>query len=334
MHFNTDRLSRSWLARGCGVRFPWSIRGFWNPSVFRNPALILLTLALALQGRAADQAPSTGSAPQADAAKSTVEGGQTEAFTPSAEFQEWIRGLVRAQLPDRYEKKKNWGHTARALDGLSIKLEDGKLKTHRRYKQANDGTWQMYRVDLVDPDEKFDIQIANLRALDDGRVGMQITAVASVKAFGRQAQWEKGLQLYSVSAEADARVRLTAETEVATQLDPTKLPPDVHLKPEVTAAKLEILEFKLRRISDLDGPLVRALSRTVRKELEDKLAEDNAKIVAKLNRAIDKKEERLKLSAGDLGKLKWSDLEKAVAARPLAPKSSVPAGAESRPAGE
>jgi hypothetical protein len=40
----------------------------------------------------------------------------------------------------------------------------------------------------------------------------------------------------------------------------------------------------------------------VRKELEDKLADDNAKLVAKLNKAIDKREEKLKLSAGDLGK--------------------------------
>jgi hypothetical protein len=283
--------------------------------VLRQLAPILLTLALALQGRG-EETPPAGSAPHADEAKSAVETEATEAFTPSAEFQEWIRGLVQAQLPDHYEKKKNWGHTAPAVRGLSIQLDGGKLKTRRKYKEVNDGTWQMYRAQLIDPDEKFDIRIANLRTLDDGRVGMQITAVASLKALGRQVLWEKGVQIYSLSAEADARVRLTAETAVATQLDPTKLPPDVYLKPEVTAAKLEILEFKLRRISDLDGPLVRALSKTVRKELEDKLTDDNAKIVARLNRAIDKKEDRLKLSAGDLAKLKWSDLEKAVAERP------------------
>jgi hypothetical protein len=293
--------------------------------VLRIPALILLTLALALQGRAAEDAAPQGSAPQADAEKSTVDGGAAEAFTPSPEFQEWIRGLVRAQLPDHYEKKKNWGHKAPAVRGLSIQLDDGRLKTRRKYKDVNDGTWQMYRVDLIDPDEKFDIHIANLRSLDDGRVGMQITAVASVKAMGRQVLWEKGLQLYSLSAEADARVRLTAETAVATQLDPTKLPPDVYLKPEVTAAKLEILEFKLRRISDLDGPLVRALSKTVRKELEDKLAADNAKIVAKLNKAIDKKEDRLKLSAADLVKLNWEK---------FSGPQNAPAAAESRPVGE
>ena len=278
--------------------------------MLRSQATIVLTLAAALQGLAG---------------RALADETQPEAFTPSPEFQEWMCGLVRAQLPDHYEKKKNWGHQARALDGLSIQLDDGKLKTHRKYKQANDGSWQMYRVDLVDPEEKFDIRVANLRSLEDGRVGMQITAVASVKASGRQALWEQGVQIYSVSAEADARVRLIAETAVATQLDPTKFPPDVYLKPEVTAAKFEILEFKLRRISDLDGPLVRALSRTVRKELEDKLAEDNAKLVAKLNKAIDKQEKKLKLSAADLVKLQWDK---------LSGPQDAPAAAESRPAGE
>ena len=278
--------------------------------MLRTQAIIVLTLAAALQGLAA---------------RCVADDELAEPFTPSAEFQDWMCGLVRAQLPDHYEKKKNWGHQARALDGLSIQFDDGRLKTHRKYKQANDGSWQMYRVNLVDPAEKFDIRVANLRSLDDGRVGMQITAVASVKASGRQALWEKGVQIYSISAEADARVRLTAETAVATQLDPTKLPPDVYLKPEVTAAKFEILEFKLRRISDLHGPLVRSLSHTVRKELEDKLAEDNAKLVAKLNKAIDKQERKLRLSAADLVKFNWDKFS--------APPST-PAAARSRPAGE
>jgi hypothetical protein len=296
--------------------------------VLRIQAIIVLTLAAALQGLAwpaLASEPPPGRAPQADAAKSTAVLGEAEPFTPSPEFQQWMAALVREHLPDHYEKKKNWGHTSRALGGLSVQLDEGRLKTRRNYKQANDGTWQMYRVDLVDPEENFDIRVANLRSLDDGRVGMQITAVASVKASGRQALWEKGVQLYSLSAEADARVRLVAETAVATQLDPTKFPPDVYLKPEVTAAKLEILEFKLRRISDLHGPVVRSLSHTVREELEDKLAEDNAKIVAKLNKAIDKQEKKLKLSAADLVKLKWDKF--------TAP-ASAPVAAESRPAGE
>jgi hypothetical protein len=231
-----------------------------------------------------------------------------DSFTPSPEFQEWITNLVRQQLPENYEKRKNWGHTAKAFDGVSVKIEDGKLETHRKYKEANDGKWQQYRVTLKDPEEKFDIKVANIRRLAEGNVGLEITVVASLEVFGRQSLWQHGVQLYSLSAEADARVRLWAKAEVATHMDLTRFPPDVSLDPEITAAKLEIPDFHMRRIGELHGPLVRSLSHAIREALEDKLAEDNEKLVAKLNRAIDKQEKKLKLSLADVMKSKWSGL--------------------------
>src|SRR5262245_9514089 len=60
-----------------------------------------------------------------------------DSFTPSPEFQQWITNLVRQQLPENYEKRKNWGHTAKAFDGVSVKIEDGRLETRRKYKDAN-----------------------------------------------------------------------------------------------------------------------------------------------------------------------------------------------------
>jgi hypothetical protein len=231
-----------------------------------------------------------------------------DAFTPSPEFQEWITKLAREQLPDQYEKKKNWGHTAKSFDGLSVRLEDGQLKTHRKFKQANDGTWQMYRVTLKDPEEKFEVRIANLRTLASGRVAMDITAVANLEVFGRQSLWQHGVQIFSISAEADARVRLFAHTEVATRLDPTRFPPDVALEPEVKTARLDIPDFRLRRLGEFSGPLVRSLSHATREALEDKLRDDNEKLVAKLNKAIDKQEKKLRLSLADVMQSKWSGL--------------------------
>src|SRR4051794_25279036 len=101
----------------------------------------------------------------------------SEAFTPSPEFQQWITDLVRQQLSDNYEKRKNWGHQAKSFDGVSIQLDDGRLKTHRKFADKNDGQWQLYRVKLKEPDEQFDIKIANIKKLDGGKVGLEITAV-------------------------------------------------------------------------------------------------------------------------------------------------------------
>jgi hypothetical protein len=231
-----------------------------------------------------------------------------DAFTPSAEFQEWITKVVREQLPNPYEKKKNWGHQAKAFDGLSVQLKDGQLLTHRKFKLANDGTWQMYRVTLKNPEEKFAIRVAKIEQLANGKVGLEVSAVASLEVFVRQAYWEKGLQLYSLSAEADARVRLWARCEVATRLDPTRFPPDVYLDPEVVAARFELPEFKLRRIGHADGPLVRSLSHAAREALEDKLKEDNAKLVVSLNKQIAKQEKKLKLSLADVMSSKFGGM--------------------------
>jgi hypothetical protein len=231
-----------------------------------------------------------------------------DSFTPSPEFQEWITDVVRQQLPHEYEKRKNWGHTARSFDGVSIRVEDGKIKTHRKYKQKNDGEWQHYRVTLKDPEEKFDIKLANIHKRKDGRVGLEITAVASLEVFARQSLWQHGVQLYSISAEADARVRLWADVAVATHVNLARFPPDVSLNPEILAAKLEIPDFRMRRLGQFDGPLVRSLSHATREALEEKLADDNDKLVAKLNHAIDKKEKKLKLSLADIMKSKWSGL--------------------------
>jgi hypothetical protein len=139
-------------------------------------------------------------------------------------------------------------------------------------------------------------------------VGLDVTVVASLAVYGRQSVWEHGVQLYSLSAEADARVKLWARVDVATHLDPTRFPPDVSLNPEVKEAKLEIPDFRMRRIGELHGPVVRSLSHATREALEEKLDDDNAKIVAKLNKAIDKQEHKLKLSLADIMKSKWSGL--------------------------
>jgi hypothetical protein len=224
-------------------------------------------------------------------------------FTPSPEFQAWLTDLIREHLPHEYERKKNWGNTEQRFDGLSVQLDDGRLKTHRKYAEVNDGRWTMYRVKLADPEEQFDVEVSRMEELPDGRVAMDLAAVARLDVFGRQSLWTRGVQVFSLSAEVDAKVRLTAHAEIATRIDPTVFPPDVHIAPRITTAHLEILDFRLRRISRADGPLVRSLSHTVREELEEKLAEDNEKLVSKLNKSLAKQLGKLKLSLAEMIRL-------------------------------
>jgi hypothetical protein len=231
-------------------------------------------------------------------------------FVPSPEFQRWINDLVREHIPHEYEKRKNWGHTDQRFDGLSVRLDDGQIKTHRKFKAVNDGAWTMYRAELTDPDEQFHIDIGQMEELSGGRIALPVTVVAQMRVMGRRSLWQKGVQVFSISAEADTRVRLAANLEIGTRLDPTTFPPAMRFSPRVAEARLAILDFRLRRVSKFDGPVVRSLSDSVRELLEEKLAEDNAKLVGKLNKQLAKQDDKFAIS-----------FEKFLPARAAAPSS-------------
>jgi hypothetical protein len=223
------------------------------------------------------------------------------AFTPSAEVQQFLTELAREHLPDKYEKSKDWGQTTRVLAGWEVTRRGLRLETRRRYREVNDGAWQKYRIEVIDPERTFQVRVSNLRQVDNKLLG-EVEVLARLRAFGRHSQWERGVQLYSVSADATAGVRLSAQVEVGVQLDPSRLPPDVVLRPRVTSARLELLDFRLERVSDLSGPVVRSLSGTVEKLVEERIAQKREKLVEKLNRSLAKREEVMRFSAVDFAK--------------------------------
>lgn len=222
----------------------------------------------------------------------------TETFTPSPEFQQLITRLAREQLPDKYEKTKNWGKTTRVFDGWKLERDGLRLETRRRFKQANDGAWQKYSIELLDPDNSFELRVANLRHRE-GQAVCDVTVVAAARIHGRHIQWENGVQLLSIGAVADARLQLRAELAVTPKLDVSKFPPDFSLEPRITQADLDILNFRIQRISHFGGPVVKSLSSSVREVLEDKIADSRPQLVERLNKSLAKQDSKLRFSASD-----------------------------------
>ncbi|MEM9658462.1 MAG: hypothetical protein AAF961_08885, partial [Planctomycetota bacterium] len=68
-------------------------------------------------------------------------------------------------------------------------------------------------------------------------------------------------------------------------------------------SRVELREFKIRRVSNLHGPLVRELSGGVRRLLEREL--QGPRLTAKINRSIDKRRDRLAFSLSDFSKSGW-----------------------------
>jgi hypothetical protein len=249
-----------------------------HPVHFRRVILVILTVLTAFARNARCEAPAE-----------EVSG--TDAL---------IRSLLLATLPREYANTKKWNKTKPRWDGLHVSLDGLQIKTKRRWKEVNHGTWTRYNATLIDPEHQLAIRSENLRQTIDGRVAFDLTVDAKLFLTGRLSEWRMGVQLYSLSAEADATVRLTMTCEAGLKFDSAKFPPDVAIAPKVTSAQLDLLVFNLHSISDADGPLVRKLGDGLHDVLQEELDERRTKLVEKINRAIDKHSGKLRLSVHDL----------------------------------
>jgi hypothetical protein len=101
----------------------------------------------------------------------------------------------------------------------------------------------------------------------------------------------------SVSAKADATVRMRVDCEVEIKLIPVSFPPDVEFRPKVTDATIELLDFRVHEISQIHGQAAEWIGEGIREILDRKLAEYRDKLVIKMNQTISKQQSKLRISA-------------------------------------
>lgn len=248
---------------------------------------------LGQQSSTADPAPLSAAAAPADIA---VSDGSLGAL---------IAAIIRENLPDQYEARDHWGDTKEVWAGLDIRREGWEIKSKRRKKQVNHGTWKLYRVRVVEPDKYLHVEIRDVRARAGGRVEFNLLADANLDVFARLSQWELGVQLISLSVNAEARTQFHVRCNLGLKLDPTKLPPDVLLDPEVSQADLRLVDFRVLRISQIGGSVAHELGDQARSLLERELDKQNEKLPSKINRQIEKNRGKLRLSVQELLASRW-----------------------------
>jgi hypothetical protein len=271
----------------------------------RAATVLLAALVLLAPSRTIAAQPA---APAASAINETDPSATPPASSGPKKFDRLVTGIVLDNLPAEIVEDKDWGKTTQVWDGVRAQWEGSRLKTNRRWKTVNHGTWKKYEIRLIDPEQRFQVQVDNLQPLEDGRVGFDAQVDAALDVFARLAQWERGVQLFSLSAEATAVVRLRIGCSVAMKLDPTRFPPDVRFQPQVESADLQLVHFRLRRISQASGPLVRELGSAIRDVVESKIADRRGQMVKRINRQIEKRQDDLRLSIHDLLASQWGDL--------------------------
>ncbi|MEZ6117384.1 MAG: hypothetical protein R3C28_12520 [Pirellulaceae bacterium] len=222
------------------------------------------------------------------------------------EFQDLATAILREQLPDEIDESDDWGDTKRIWAGVKIRRDGLRLRTHRKWKEVNHGTWTKYHIQQIDPEKNVTLAFGEIRELEDGRVAFPLTMTSMVNAEVRVSEWNRGVQLVSLSMNADAHVAVTVDCTLETKLNFQKLPPDVQLVPRVTQADIRVSKFETHQISKLDGKVAEELGRGIKKVLDKKLDEKRPKLVAKINRQLEKKQDKLTFSAADFVGEKWS----------------------------
>lgn len=224
------------------------------------------------------------------------------------EMESLINDLAKQFIPHKYEKKKDWGAQSERWDGLHVQLKGLRVKTKRRKKLVNHGTWKMYSAELSDPKNGLRFSLNSIKKDANGNADIDLSVTADLILFGRIAEWVKGVQLFSVSADAIANVTLNVQTTVGATLDFSHLPPDFLLEPKVNSAKLTVNEFRVVRVSKAGGEFAQQVGRGARKILDGKISEQEVKLVDKMNKSIAKKKDKLRLSVKELIDSEWSKI--------------------------
>lgn len=244
--------------------------------------MILLLAMLAFRPAAADE-------------KASVD---REAVCSATEFFRWV---LAECLPENYEKNDNWGATHHLLiehrlrfDGLAPRLE-------KRTRQVNHGLWRWYRISPRQPGQQLDVRLENVRTLGNGRATFDTFLQLPVHAEARQERWRYGVKLLNFSVEADATVaaRLSCELAIRNEQGAVLIEPHIH------GAKLDLLEFDLKRISNVEGKLAHELGELLEHAVADEVAEWGPKLAEKLNASIAKRQDRLRFTPAELVLDSW-----------------------------
>lgn len=213
--------------------------------------------------------------------------------------------LVLQHMPHEYSNEKKWGLQKKRWDGVKWERDGWRLETRRRWKMVNHGTWKRYSARLSDPDRMFEVNVSNLRNTDDGATAFDVAVDADLELDARQAEWVKGVQLYSVGAEGTARVRLQLSCESRLKLEMSDSIPVLKFSPRVISAKLQVVDFRIHRVSKLGGEVAQAATRMARQELDRKIEEHETRLVEKINRELKKHEDDLALSLSAAINNRW-----------------------------
>ncbi len=202
-----------------------------------------------------------------------------------------VARMIADAIPRDYDRTKDWGRTKRITTGLRSSGNFFEFDVHRKKSDVNHGVWKHYRASLVEPETNLLVRIDDLRSLAAGQIAFTLFVTTKLHGWGRAKVYDHGIHLIALEAEADAKVSLWLDCEITLTAAPASFLTGIAVRPQVTAARMSLDEFRLTRVSDVRGPIVHELGDGLRHLIEDEL--NGPKLAGKLNHSIEKRRDRL-----------------------------------------
>jgi hypothetical protein len=220
-----------------------------------------------------------------------------------------VNVMLQATLPREYDGEKNWGRTKEVTVGVRLRREGLRLETKRRRKAVNDGLWTKYQVRVPDG-RKLDLDVADVRHINRGEFAFVLVATAPLVGHADVMHWNRGIRLLSVGVDCEATVRLRLEGTVGLNVDGGIVTPAVAVEPRIITAKLELVDFRLTRLGEVDRHIAHEIGEALEGPLRDRLAKEEAKVVQRLNRSIAKHRDDLRVSGDEFLKEQWERIKR------------------------
>jgi hypothetical protein len=203
-----------------------------------------------------------------------------------AELARLIHAAVVPHIPKEFEESSGWGKTV--PDPGNLRLT--RLRTRIRVGDKEElphGAWIRTKVTLDDPAKDVRIEVRDLKKCDRNTLQIQLAVTVSCHAERERKQWDNGLPLLGLTAQADVTVVVVLNCDVGLSLNVAKFPPEVVIEPRVTKAQLEVKKLEPKQIGNIVlGDRARRLANELKGVFEELLKQYEPVIKERANEAI------------------------------------------------
>lgn len=219
-----------------------------------------------------------------------------------ANLSETLRAVVLTAIPDQYEDLRQWGRTREVFGGVRMQQHGLNIRFSEKKRKVNHGMWHRYKIELIDPARHLNLTIDRIRPLTAGRFAFQIHLRSKLRCRGDFEHWVLGVKGLNFTIVSEADVELIADCELAiqTKLNRGSLLPDLVLDPKVSRVQLFLKEIDVRRIGEIRGDIAESVGDMSRHDIENLLQAQEERVKRKMNEAINKNRDRLKIPASRL----------------------------------